>query len=330
MKTENGRFSRHSLPMLLALVPHRDARPPLRAWSRALLAAGLCGARSLPCAAPLAALSRAPSPAELKALARAVRQRLGPGGRLETGPAALARIAPAAPGSAARELRPPLFAFGPALGIALPGGAFAEGGFFEAEGADFRRGAGSEGGGLEAEGGACRRGAGSRGGGLKAGGGACQRCAYAGGGGFKAEGGACSGSGGLEAGGGACRRGAGSRGGGFKAGGGAEAGRRQAPELQAPELQARGLPALQMRRISPAVLGAALALGPVPEGLPAPPQISFRAAALAVMRLRPLPAGEGDGRGSAHGYGSAGGSHGAGWDGMSVEWEMGPLHWLPK
>jgi hypothetical protein len=67
-----------------------------------------------------------------------------------------------------------------------------------------------------------------------------------------------------------------------------------------------------MRRFSPTVLGAALLHGPLPEGLPAPPQISFRAAALANMNCRFLPLGDG------------------GDCGYQVEWKIGKLSWLPR
>ena len=63
-----------------------------------------------------------------------------------------------------------------------------------------------------------------------------------------------------------------------------------------------------LKPISPTVLGAALLYGPPPDDLPAPPQIAFRAAALAIMRFSALaPGGE-----------------------YSFEWEIGKLHWLPK
>jgi len=67
-----------------------------------------------------------------------------------------------------------------------------------------------------------------------------------------------------------------------------------------------------VRRITPAVLGAALLHGPPPAGFPEPPRVSFRASALAVARFRPLYAGNRSG------------------DGLSLEWEIGKLYWLPK
>jgi len=63
-------------------------------------------------------------------------------------------------------------------------------------------------------------------------------------------------------------------------------------------------------RFSPIVLGAALMQGAAPDSLPAPPQVSFRAAALANMEYRFRPDGE-DGD-------------------LIFEWGIGPLHWLPK
>jgi len=65
---------------------------------------------------------------------------------------------------------------------------------------------------------------------------------------------------------------------------------------------------IPVRRISPTVIGAALLRGPVPAGLPPAPEFAFRAAALAVMRLR-IPPGAGD---------------------FSAEWEIGGLRWLAK
>jgi hypothetical protein len=66
------------------------------------------------------------------------------------------------------------------------------------------------------------------------------------------------------------------------------------------------------RRFSPLVLGAALLHGPLPEALPTPPQISFRAAALANMNCHFSPLGEG------------------GDGGHLAEWKTGKLYWLPR
>jgi len=62
---------KHFAP-LLVLVPHRDARLPLRKWSGSLFAAGLSGAWSFPWVAPIASLSRIPSPGEMKNFATAL------------------------------------------------------------------------------------------------------------------------------------------------------------------------------------------------------------------------------------------------------------------
>ena len=195
MKTDKGRFSRHSFPRLLVLVPHRDVRLPMRVWSGSLFAAGLPGAWSFPWVAPLAALASPLPEAQLKSLAHALREHSRPsGGKFIAGPPTLAQL-PFATGSK------PAFAFGPSLDVAFPSA------FFEIEGS--------------------------------------------------------------------------------------------AP----------------LKQILPVVLGAALMYGPPPDGLPAPPQISFRASALAVMRFRPLPLGNECGDGQQ--------------DGLSFEWEIGKLHWLP-
>jgi hypothetical protein len=63
------------------------------------------------------------------------------------------------------------------------------------------------------------------------------------------------------------------------------------------------------KRISPLVIGAALHQADAPP-LVNPPQISFRAAALANMSFRPLPSDENNN--------------------FSFEWEIGKLYWLPK
>jgi hypothetical protein len=64
---------------LLVLIPHRDARKLLRAWSGALFAAGMAGAWAFPWAAPLACLSRFLSARELRDAACALRELAGKG-----------------------------------------------------------------------------------------------------------------------------------------------------------------------------------------------------------------------------------------------------------
>ena len=71
----------------LVLVPHRDARLPLRAWSASLFAAGLPGAWSFPWVTPLALLRRPLSRDELKGIARALREYINLcGGKFIAGP----------------------------------------------------------------------------------------------------------------------------------------------------------------------------------------------------------------------------------------------------
>ncbi|MDR0585599.1 MAG: hypothetical protein LBG57_14790 [Treponema sp.] len=104
---------------LLILIPHRDARLPLRFYSASLFAAGFCGAWSFPWAAPLAILSRSFSAAELKHCAHALREQSiagGGDGKIKTGPAARAVFPESVLANAA--------VFGPALDIALPDAAF--------------------------------------------------------------------------------------------------------------------------------------------------------------------------------------------------------------
>ena len=74
------------------------------------------------------------------------------------------------------------------------------------------------------------------------------------------------------------------------------------PDLSA-VTQGRGL-----EPVRPAVLGCA-AVRDIPPELPAPPPLSFRAAAVAVMAIRRLPADA---------------------EGLSFEWRIGRLFWLPK
>jgi len=94
---------------LLVLVPHRDIRGTLRAWSASLFTRGLCGAWSFPRVMPLAELNRPLSDTELKNRAFMLRQTLNlSGGRFTTGPAAVA------------ALSENVFVFGPTVNVALP------------------------------------------------------------------------------------------------------------------------------------------------------------------------------------------------------------------
>jgi hypothetical protein len=89
MKTSNFR--------LLVLVPHRDARLPLRAWSASLFATGFPGAWSFPWVAPIARLGRTLSSDELKTLAHALRRQLNSkGGKFIAGPPSLGVLCGAA------------------------------------------------------------------------------------------------------------------------------------------------------------------------------------------------------------------------------------------
>jgi hypothetical protein len=171
----------------LVMVPHRDVRLPLRAWSGSLFAAGLEGAWSFPWVIPLAQLYRPLTSEELKALARSLRNEINKiGGKLTA------------------EAPVPLPLFGEVLvyGPSLPLNLFDN--FYET------------------------------------------------------------------------------------------------------------VSDASMRRFSPMVLGAALLHGPLPDDLPAPPQISFRAAALANMNCRFSPLDDG-GKG-----------------GHLAEWKIGKLYWLPR
>ena len=97
----------------LVLVPHRDVRVPLRAWSASLFAAGLPGAWSFPWVTPLALMRRPLSPHELKGLAHALRKHVNLcGGTFIAGPPAPAAI------SAETSV------FGPVLQIDLPDSLF--------------------------------------------------------------------------------------------------------------------------------------------------------------------------------------------------------------
>jgi len=75
----------------LVLVPHRDVRVSLRAWSASLFSAGLCGAWSFPWVMPIAALNRPLSTAELKNGALMLRRSIDlSGGKFATGQPAVA------------------------------------------------------------------------------------------------------------------------------------------------------------------------------------------------------------------------------------------------
>jgi hypothetical protein len=103
---------------LLALVPHRDARLPLREWSASLFAAGVPGAWSFPWVAPLALLKRPLSTEELKSLARALRQHINDkGGKFVIGPPIVSPLPVYLNGETASVL-------GPALSTELPGDFF--------------------------------------------------------------------------------------------------------------------------------------------------------------------------------------------------------------
>jgi hypothetical protein len=105
---------------LLALVPHRDARLPLRKWSASLFAAGVPGAWSFPWAAPLALLKRPLSSEELKSLARALRLLLNENnGKLTAAAPALSALSADSSGTEEK------FIFGPSLQIKFPDDFFA-------------------------------------------------------------------------------------------------------------------------------------------------------------------------------------------------------------
>jgi hypothetical protein len=182
---------------MLVLVPHRDFRLPLRAWSASLFSAGLPGAWSFPWVSPLALLRRPASGEELKSLAKALRQEVQRSGRaFLCGPPASVPF-PSGLFGAEPAFAEPAFLYGPALNIDLSAGIFEPAG-------------------------------------------KAVICPFT-------------------------------------------------------------LP----------VIGAALHYGSLPAALPSPPEISFRAAALANMHYSPLP---GSVKRECH----------------SFEWSIGTLHWLPK
>ena len=112
----SGQLSAAKTLRFLVIVPHRDARLPLRSWSGSLFAAGLNGAWSFPWAAPLAVLSHPFSAEELKHCARALRELTfseGRDGKIKTGPVSRAAF----PGGNTAV-------FGPVLDIAVPDSIF--------------------------------------------------------------------------------------------------------------------------------------------------------------------------------------------------------------
>jgi len=99
---------------LLALVPHRDIRKTLRAWSASLFSGGMSGAWSFPWVMPIAALNRPLSGEELKNRALILRRTIGlSGGKCTTGPSAIA------------ALSDNVSAFGPTVNIVLSDSFFA-------------------------------------------------------------------------------------------------------------------------------------------------------------------------------------------------------------
>jgi hypothetical protein len=101
---------------IAALIPHRDSRRILRAYSGELFARGFAGAWSFPWAVPLALLSRPLEGAELSLLARSLRKRIlaAPGkGKFNTG----------------NPLRSPLPGFPPPIGGGLSQGEGSPGAF---------------------------------------------------------------------------------------------------------------------------------------------------------------------------------------------------------
>jgi len=78
---------------LLALVPHRDARRILRAWSASLFSKELYGAWSFPWVIPIAVLNRPLSGPELKNRALILRRTIDlSGGKCATGPLAVTAL----------------------------------------------------------------------------------------------------------------------------------------------------------------------------------------------------------------------------------------------
>jgi hypothetical protein len=185
------------------LIPHRDIRKQIRAWSGELFAAGMAGAWSFPWAAPLVCLSRPLTAAELRDAAFTLRElQRGGDGKIRAETAAVSRL--------------PGFLFPPHAGEppGQPGGRGSPAVYgLRLDLAGFEQALG---------------------------GGAASKALY---------------------------------------------------------------------WFSPPVLGAALVDASGPDPCPAPPPVSFRAAALANMSFTPLDAGE---------------------RAYSFEWNIGPLRWLPS
>ncbi|GHV02783.1 hypothetical protein FACS189485_04270 [Spirochaetia bacterium] len=118
---------------LAVLIPHRDSRNLLRAWSARLFAAGLCGAWSFPWAAPLGIISRFLTQDELNDLAHALRDEGladGGDGKMRTGAAAVLPfpadgISAAGADIAGQSEGAHAAFFGPTLDLRLPEPLFA-------------------------------------------------------------------------------------------------------------------------------------------------------------------------------------------------------------
>jgi hypothetical protein len=99
---------------LLVMVPHRDIRLPLRAWSASLFSAGVPGAWSFPWVTPLAQISRPLSGEELRSLAHSLRSRINSeGGIVTAGPPGISILSPESGGME-------ITIFGPSLPVTLP------------------------------------------------------------------------------------------------------------------------------------------------------------------------------------------------------------------
>jgi hypothetical protein len=105
LKTPGKRYLR-----LLVLLPHRDKRRELEAWSGKLFASGIEGAWSFPHVCPLAILSRPFSRDERKEAARRFRELVSAGGKFHSGPVEVLNLAEG------------LSVFGPALSCDPPDG----------------------------------------------------------------------------------------------------------------------------------------------------------------------------------------------------------------